>query len=1180
MTINIDKIVGLADRESIALGIRLFSERKVEADIDKRTGRDVSATVLGDGDKSYYVNLSFPKGLGGDIGAAVCTCPKSVKKYGYCEHIVAVYLEVQDANINAELGEAGTDGGPPDAHSRGEDHERGGEGDSGGKEPDRDGGNHGGNQNGEPMDAHSGGQDKEYGQEYGEEHGEEHEYNNDWYDGEYDEEYDDDDDDDDYRGSYSLASQRGGDVFTARPRGTDYSALMMIREYALRAANRAAAPKTAGERAALQATLHMAKADDFWLTFKAGSKRLYVLQNLVTFHDGFQKSEVLKLGKNYSLLLGRTAFEEDSLPLLDFFFAYYRNPFYSSRYRANYQKNMELTPNALDAFFELLLTENVSAELAFMDGVHSILDQDCPVKIRLAAADTGAELSCPDYYQLLCGYRHLYVIHKNNIYRCSEAYKKACYPLLQAMARGAVIFLAEKELAALFAAVIKTAEVFLEIEVDPDLAGFAPPPLVSKVYFDVAGDPDGNGVIAHASFSYDGKSHDAFETKLLTQSFDIAGEMFLENLLISYMGKLKISPGTLLLKDDDAVYELAVRGLTEIAQFAEVYISDEFNKISVRPPAVVSVGVKVNGRLLEVDFDVEGLDFSELVGVLGSYRRARKYHRLKDGSFLPLEDDAILQLSELADGLDLSEGALASGRAQLDANRALYIDTIMKQHEELRYERDAAFRNIIRNMKDVADADFRIPDDMNKTLRNYQKTGYRWLRTLEMMSLGGILADDMGLGKTIQVLALLQAKKDESDQALPTIVVCPSSLVLNWESESGKFTPNLRVLAMTGGAAERREAIKQVSSYDLLITSYDQLKRDIALYENTAFDFAVLDEAQFIKNHNTQNAKSVKKLKANTRLALTGTPVENSLAELWSIFDFMMPGYLYSYHHFRKKFETQIVKYREEKATERLRALVRPFILRRLKKDVLKELPEKTESVLLSPMGEEQRKIYLATLAQVKKELAEKLEEAGEAQGRIVVLAALTRLRQICCDPALLYEDYRGGSVKSDACMELLESMIDSGHRALLFSQFTSMMSLLEKRFAEKGIRYYRLDGSTPKTERQFLVNEFNSDDTSVFLISLRAGGTGLNLTGADVVIHYDPWWNISVQNQATDRAHRIGQVNKVQVYKLIAKDTIEERILKLQDQKASLAESIIQKGGNAFDALSKDELLSLFEER
>jgi len=432
------------------------------------------------------------------------------------------------------------------------------------------------------------------------------------------------------------------------------------------------------------------------------------------------------------------------------------------------------------------------------------------------------------------------------------------------------------------------------------------------------------------------------------------------------------------------------------------------------------------------------------------------------------------------------------------------------------------------------------------------------------------LADDMGLGKTLQVLAMLLAVKEEGFEntappPLPSIVVCPASLVYNWLSEATRFTPQLKVCTVAGNASERAACIEQATQYDLLVTSYDLLKRDIELYAGLGFNYVVLDEAQYIKNQNTQSAKAVKLLQSEHRLALTGTPIENSLAELWSIFDFLMPGYLYDYKRFKQDFEAPIVKMKDESAIQRLRALVRPFILRRMKEDVLKELPAKIEQVHLAEMDEEQRNIYLATLVQTKRDLTDKLAEAGAGQARIMVLAALTRLRQICCDPTLVFANYTGLSTKLQLCLELIHNSLDGGHRVVLFSQFTSMLAIIQKRLKAEGIEYYLLQGSTSKIERLKLVDQFNAGDVPVFLVSLKAGGTGLNLTGADIVIHYDPWWNLSAQNQATDRTHRIGQTKHVQVFNLIAKDTIEEKILKLQEAKAELAQQINPEGRRFF---------------
>ena len=419
----------------------------------------------------------------------------------------------------------------------------------------------------------------------------------------------------------------------------------------------------------------------------------------------------------------------------------------------------------------------------------------------------------------------------------------------------------------------------------------------------------------------------------------------------------------------------------------------------------------------------------------------------------------------------------------------------------------------------------------------YQRDGYRWLRTLDGYGMGGILADDMGLGKTVQVLSYLLAMK-QNGQTLPSLIVCPASLVLNWAEECQKFTPELSCVVVDGDAAHRAELAESWPAANLVMTSYDLLRRDEALYEGQEFYACILDEAQAIKNHTTQKYKAVCKVHSRVRFALTGTPVENRLGELWSIFSFLMPGYLPPYKSFCSRFEKPIVQEEDQTAVRRLNQLTGPFILRRMKSDVLKELPPKTENVYRIELEEEQRKLYLAAVVDAREKL-----QAAKPEDKMAVFAVLMRLREICCDPRLIADNWEGGSAKLDACAELVSSAVEGGHRILLFSQFTSMLELLAKRLDAEGISHFTLQGSTPKPVRAELVRRFNGGEVSVFLISLRAGGTGLNLTAADIVIHYDPWWNVAAQNQATDRAYRIGQQNPVQVYKLIAQDTIEEKI-------------------------------------
>jgi len=588
-------------------------------------------------------------------------------------------------------------------------------------------------------------------------------------------------------------------------------------------------------------------------------------------------------------------------------------------------------------------------------------------------------------------------------------------------------------------------------------------------------------------------------------------------------------------------------------------------------PPKIAVGVSVHGSVLDLEVDTGEFPVGELKALLKSLHQKKRYHRLRDGRLLRL-DDSLEGLDELNDTLELSGAKLKSGHAELPLYRAPSLDWALSGQNGLRFNRDDAFRRISRSFHAVKDSEYTPPESLHNVLRKYQRDGYRWLRTLDGYGMGGILADDMGLGKTVQVLSYLLAMK-ESGQRLPSLIVCPASLVLNWQEECQKFTPQLSCVAVDGDAAHRAELAKQWANADLVVTSYDLMRRDEELYSGQQFYACILDEAQAIKNHTTQKYKAVCGVNSKVRFALTGTPVENRLGELWSIFSFLMPGYLPPYKTFCARFEKPIVQEDDKDALRRLNQLTGPFILRRMKSEVLKELPPKTENLHRIELDEQQRKLYLAAVVDAREKL-----RAAKPEDKMAVFAVLMRLREICCDPRLVADNWDGGSAKLDACMELVTAAVEGGHRILLFSQFTSMLELLAKRLDEAGVSHFTLQGSTPKPVRAELVRRFNSGEADVFLISLRAGGTGLNLTAADIVIHYDPWWNVAAQNQATDRAYRIGQRNPVQVYKLIAQDTIEEKIVELQQAKQDLAETVTGSADGAILRMKPEELLNLLE--
>ena len=608
----------------------------------------------------------------------------------------------------------------------------------------------------------------------------------------------------------------------------------------------------------------------------------------------------------------------------------------------------------------------------------------------------------------------------------------------------------------------------------------------------------------------------------------------------------------------------------------------------------------------------------DLIDILSRYNKKKKFYRLKNGAFVNATDSGLDTVEELRTGLQLTDKQMKQDRIEVQKYRALYLDAQLKENPVVSAVKDKSFKFLVRNMKTVEDNDFEVPESLDKVLREYQKRGFLWIKTLRHNGFGGILADDMGLGKTLQVIAFLlseflerkntdienitlkeatvlnvqsetksetaEVQEADIDEAMNgqtgklqrnTLIIAPASLVYNWSSEIQRFAPELTVRMVTGTAAERRMALTEAGTEDILLTSYDLLKRDISEYEKYQFQCEIIDEAQYIKNANTQAAKAVKEVQAEFKLALTGTPVENRLSELWSIFDYLMPGFLYSYKKFREEVEIPAVQNSDEDAMKRLQKMIRPFVLRRLKKEVLTDLPDKLEENMFVQLTGEQQKLYDAHVKRMMLMLDKQSEEEFKTS-KITILAELTKLRQICCDPSLVFTDYKADSAKTEMCLNMICNAVASGHKILLFSQFTTMLDHLANRLEEEKISYYMLTGATSKEKRAQMVESFNNDDTQVFCISLKAGGTGLNLTAADIVIHFDPWWNLAVQNQATDRAHRIGQKNVVNVYKLIVKDTIEENIMKLQEKKRELADQILEGEGLNGSSLTREELMEL----
>lgn len=718
------------------------------------------------------------------------------------------------------------------------------------------------------------------------------------------------------------------------------------------------------------------------------------------------------------------------------------------------------------------------------------------------------------------------------------------------------------------------------IIIDPVLRkSFIEAPLKSEVYLDKIKE----GVVAIVRFIYGNISINPVSPHIEEGSPLLIRDVEEEMEILTLLEKSGFRKGeeNYLLRDEERLVDFLTGGIVALGKKSSIYYSQEFKQIKIYSSESYKASVRLtSSNLLEFSFHIDGVDKKELVDIFHALKEKKKYFRLKNGSFIPLTSPELIEVSSILDYLDIKDSQLAKDKILVKKYNALYIDQSLRNTSIENIERNKSFRDLVDSISDIQDMDYKVPRHLEKILRNYQKTGFKWMKALYHNGFGGILADEMGLGKTLQTIAFLSSELSEQGRhKKPALVVAPSSLIYNWESEIQRFTPELKVLVLSGTKATRSEMLQELGDMDIVITSYPLIRRDIDDYENFEFSCCILDEAQQIKNPLSMNAQSVKRIKAGGYLALTGTPMENSLTELWSIFDFLMPGYLLSSAKFTKKYEIPIVKNNSTDALKDLNRRIRPFILRRLKKDVMKELPPKIEHKLLVEMTEKQKEVYMAYLAAVKGELEDEIEAEGFKHSKIKIFSALTRLRQICCDPTVFLKDYKGESGKLMALEELLEDTLDGGHRVLLFSQFTSMLRIIESRLSSSGISTMYLDGSTPTEDRLHMVNSFNSGKGQVFLISLKAGGTGLNLTGADVVIHYDPWWNPAVEDQATDRAHRIGQQKAVEVIRLISRGTIEEKICALQERKSSMIKDVVGQGStdeSLLSSLTQEELKEL----
>lgn len=930
----------------------------------------------------------------------------------------------------------------------------------------------------------------------------------------------------------------------------------------------------------------------FAVELKVGETKTYVVKSISEFFDAMNgRTKSLVFGKNFEYVPANYTFSGKDKKAVEILQESYESQkmmsssfvIYGSSSRIVSGKKVYITELQLKRFLDVLKLSNIDININNENYISvPIIEGDVPLEFDMKFENDKIAFKHKSDVPVPITEDGEYFFLNGKIYKGNKKFIKAYGPIYNCFVnnRSDTVYFNKDDCGKIASYILPSLnKIALGVNVDREIESkLVKEPLVIKSYIDKRG----SSVVLKPEFCYGGDiinplSKNGADNKYTTVVRNIESE----TLYLAEIKKLGFDgEGDIYaLKNEEKIMGFLMNGIDDIQKYGEVYYSDSFKNMKVFNSSSYSTSVSLSSNdFLEFSFNIDGIDSNEIKNIVKALKEKKKYYRLKKGSFINLEDDNIKEIGNMLDYMDIKDSNIDKGKIYFSKYYAMYVDNALNELKDGTVNREQSFKNIVDNIKNIDEKSFKIPEHLDGIMRKYQVAGFNWFKMLSACGFGGILADEMGLGKTLQTIAFLSSERDGKK---PSIVIVPTSLVYNWENEIKHFCPEIKTLLICGSKKERMNAIGQIKDYDVVVTSYPLLRRDIEEIKKIDFKYCFLDEGQNIKNPASINAKSVKELKSSSRFVLTGTPMENSLTELWSIFDFIMPGYLLSHNKFTDKYEKPIVKDNSKEALSELNRHIKPFILRRLKSEVVKELPPKIEHSILVDMTEEQKKIYLSYLAISRNEFDEEVKTKGFNSSKIKILALLTRLRQICCEPSIFIENFKGESGKMIALDELIEEIIEQDHRILLFSQFTSVLKVIEKRLTKQKIPYFYLDGHTPMKDRGDMVNEFNGGERKVFLISLKAGGTGLNLTGADTVIHFDPWWNPAVEDQATDRAHRIGQDKPVEVIKLISKGTIEEKIYNLQEKKKKMINDVLGFESDKSDVLvnmSEKDIKELFE--
>jgi len=835
-------------------------------------------------------------------------------------------------------------------------------------------------------------------------------------------------------------------------------------------------------------------------------------------------------------------------------------------YRANHDQLLLIPPTSFGRLFPLLIqapqvkVENEEKQYSEIKRSKDLL----PIDFHLnKARNNGYELSINGLEQIIVLHPYQCVLYRSTFTFLENEDSMRLYEMKQLITNSSkdCLMIPQNQIGFFLEKVVPALRRFGKVALSTEMTTLMnKTPLVAKLYLDRIK----NRLLAGIEFHYEHIILNPLETREPPADTFIIRDVEKENEILELMKEamFSITDEGYYLQNEELEYEFLYYIVPKLQKLTQIYattaVRSRLFKENMKPQIRIKMK-KERTNWLEFKFEMDGIADKQIREVLVALEEKRKYYRLRDGSLLSLESREFQEIQRFLQAPFLQNQKLSDG---LDLPFEQCVQLLDYVDSSDSFQLEASFRDFLNTIQEHGSLEFPIPENLDSILKDYQKTGYRWMKTLAHYGFGGILADDMGLGKTIQSIAFIESELPAIREIKnPVLIVCPSSLTYNWLSELLTFAPSIQAIVLDGSRAERESLQHDLTNIDVVITSYPLLRKDIKWYEKQEFHSVFYDEAQAFKNPLTQTARAVKKIRANNRFALTGTPVENSIEELWSIFHVVFPQLFLGLKEYSQLNNKTISR------------RIRPFLLRRMKEDVLHEFPQKydeTDTVELLP---EQKKLYAAYLAKLRHDTLKHLDKETIRKNRIRILAGLTRLRQICCHPKLFVDSYEGSSAKFEQLFQIIDEANNAGRRVLIFSQFTKMLELIGKELTLRGLSYFYLDGQTPAEERVEICHRYNKGERDYFLISLKAGGTGLNLMSADTVILYDTWWNPAVEEQAADRAHRIGQKNSVTVLKLVSKGTIEEKINELQDKKRNLVEEIIESNGDRSTTLTEEDI-------